>query len=81
MIYINGGKLSTELYTKPTDRHMYLNYHSEHPPILRKAITYFQFLRIRRIHLEPQYSLEAQIMWGDYPCNVIMQAWGHSRII
>ena len=30
-IHIEQSKLHTRLYTKPTDRHMYLNYFSEHP--------------------------------------------------
>ena len=30
-IYITDDKLCTRLYTKDTDRHMYLNFHSEHP--------------------------------------------------
>ena len=30
-IYMNEATLHTKLYTKPTDRHMYLNYFSEHP--------------------------------------------------
>ena len=30
-IYITDDKLCTRLYTKDTDRHMYLNLHSEHP--------------------------------------------------
>ena len=37
-IYIEQSKLYTRLYTKPTDRHMYLNYFSEHPMSLKKSI-------------------------------------------
>ncbi len=38
-----GGKLAFKLYSKPTDKHSYLQYDS---------ITFSQFLRIRRICTE-----------------------------
>ena len=31
LIYIINGTLYTRLYIKPTDKHMYLDYHSDHP--------------------------------------------------
>ena len=34
-IYVKDCKLYTRLYTKTTDRHMYLNYSSEHPMSLK----------------------------------------------
>ena len=49
-IYIEQSKVHTSLYTKPTDRHMYLNYFSEHPMSLKKSIPYSQFLRLKKIH-------------------------------
>ena len=60
-IYINQSTLHTKLYTKPTDRHMYLNYFSEHPMSLKKSIPYSQFLRLKKIHSENQHLLESQI--------------------
>ena len=54
-IYIRDFKLYTRLYTKTIDRHMYLNYSSEHPISLKKSIPYSQFLRPKRIHSEPLY--------------------------
>ena len=35
IIYIRGRKLYTILHTKTTDRHMYLNFSSEHPMSLK----------------------------------------------
>ena len=61
MIYIREGKVYTRLHTKTSDRHMYLNFSSEHPISLKKSIPYLRFLRLKRIHTEPQYLLEAQI--------------------
>ena len=60
-IYIKPSQLHTRLYTKTTDRHMYLNYFSEHPMSHKKSIPYSQFLRLKRIHSEPQCLLKAQI--------------------
>ena len=60
IIYIKGSRLYTKLYTKATtDRHMYLNFCSEHPLSLKSSIPYSQFLRLKRIHTEPQHLLEA----------------------
>ena len=79
--YIKGCKLYTRLHTKKTDRHMYLNYFSEHPISLIRSIPYLQCLRLKRIHSEPQYLLEAQIhmylffIWREYPHDVVMRAW------
>ena len=80
-IYIKQSALYTRLYTKPTDRHMYLNYLSEHPFSLKKSIPYSQFLRLKKIHSEIQYFLESYIhlylffRWREYPHDVILQAW------
>ena len=80
-MYIQQSQLHTKLYTKTTDRHMYLNYFSEHPMSLKKSISYSQFLRLKRIHSEPQHLLEAQIhmyfffMWREYPHDIILEAW------
>ena len=61
IIYIRGDKLYTRLHTKNTDIHMYLNFHSEHPMSLKRSIPYSQFLRLKRIHSESHYLLQAQI--------------------
>ena len=80
-IYIRDFKLYTRLYAKTTDRHMYLNYFSEHPMSLKRSIPYSQFLELKRIHSEPQYLLEAQIhlylffIWSEYPHDVVLRAW------
>ena len=44
-----NNTMYTDLYTKPTDAHMYLRYDSCHPKHCTKSLPYSQFLRIRRI--------------------------------
>ena len=43
------NRISTSLYTKPTDAHNYLSFLSCHPWNCKTGIPYSQFLRIRRI--------------------------------
>ena len=46
----NGeGGLNTDLYTKPTDAHAYLQYESCHPPHIKKSLPYSQAIRLCRI--------------------------------
>ena len=52
IIYIRGDKLYTRIHTKSTDRHMFLNFHSEHSISLKRSIPYSHFLRLKRIHSE-----------------------------
>ena len=54
-IHIQQSQLHTKLYNKTTDRHIYLNYFSEHSMSPKKSISNSQFLRLKRIHSEPQY--------------------------
>ena len=48
-IKITGKKLTTTLYTKPTDRRAYLHARSYHPGATKKSIPFSQAARIRRI--------------------------------
>ncbi|CAJ0934784.1 unnamed protein product [Ranitomeya imitator] len=43
------GELSTDLFTKPTDRNSLLHYHSFHPTRMKNAIPKSQFKRVHRI--------------------------------
>ena len=45
----DDGSLSTDLYTKPTDKHQHLLYSSCHPLPTKKAIPFSLALRLRRI--------------------------------
>ena len=85
IIYIRGDKLHTGLHTKSTDGHMYLNFHSEHPMSLKRSIPYSQFLRLKRIHSESHYLLQAQIQlywyfrWREYPHDILTEAWSKTN--
>ena len=48
-VKLDGGVITTDLYSKPTDSHNYLYYNSAHPQRCKDSIPYSQFLRIRRI--------------------------------
>ena len=45
----NDGSISTDLYTKPTDKHQHLLYSSCHPLHTKKAIPFSLALHLRRI--------------------------------
>ena len=44
-----GGKIETDLYIKPTDKHLYLTYNSCDPWGCKDGIPFAQALRLRRI--------------------------------
>ena len=48
-VRFNGTAISTSLYSKPTDAHMYLNTTSNHPSYVIRNIPKGQLIRIRRI--------------------------------
>ena len=50
---LNNGKITTDLYTKPTDTHAYLLPSSSHPKHTFRSIAYSQALRVRRICSDP----------------------------
>ena len=49
MVRINGDKFETDLYSKPTDCHQFLEFNSAHPIHIKKSIVYSQGLRIKRL--------------------------------
>ena len=48
-IFLENGKIETDLYCKPTDEHQYLLHSSGHPHHTKKSIPYSLALRLRRI--------------------------------
>ena len=74
------GRLTTSLYTKPTDAHLYLHYSSYHPIQQKKSIPYSQAVRIRRIcstiesYYEATLILKNNLQARGYPIRLIDSA-------
>ena len=47
-LHLQDGFISTDIYAKPTDSHLYLPFSSSHPAHCKKAIPYGVALRVRR---------------------------------
>ena len=64
---------------------MYLNFYSEHPMNMKTSIPYSQFLRLKRIHSESHYLIQAQIQlywyfrWREYPHDSLIEAWSKTN--
>ena len=48
-VRINGDKFETDLYSKPTNCHQFLEFDSAHPIHFKKSIVYSQGLYIKRL--------------------------------
>ncbi len=48
-IQLEDNKITTDLYSKPTDKHQYVQYDSDHPTNVKKAIPYGLGIRLKRI--------------------------------
>ena len=53
-VYLDNGRIKTDLHVKPTDKHQYLRMDSCHPKHCKASIPYSQALRLRRICSEEQ---------------------------
>ena len=47
-LHLRDGFIITDIYSKPTDSHLYLPFYSSHPPHCKRAIPYGVALRIKR---------------------------------
>ena len=48
-VYLVNGVIETDLYIKPTDRHLYLHSKSDHPSQMKRAIPYGLGIRLKSI--------------------------------
>ena len=88
-ITFKGTKLHTDLYTKPTDTHQYLEASSCHPAHCKRSIAYSQALRLNRICSDNTSfdkrcnELEAWLVKRGYSEKLVrskvLQARGHKR--
>ena len=75
------GSITTDLYTKPTDSHNYLDFRSAHPKHCRTGIPYSQFLRLRRICSDVDTftqrcrEMSKHFIRANYPPQVITEAF------
>ena len=76
----NEGRISTTLYSKPTDSHLYLHPQSCHPEHIVRNIPRGQFLRLRRICSDTaDYISKANKLIGyfkqrGYNSNIVEEA-------
>ena len=79
-VCVSDNKLTTDLYTKPTDRNTYLPFDSAHPNHCMRGLPYGQFLRIRRICSKDDdfkrhaSKKAAQLLQHGYPKKLLLEA-------
>ena len=77
MVRINSDKFETDLYSKPTDYHQFLEFNLAHPKHIKKSIVYSQELWFKRLCLSSlvfEEHLESIRYWfgkGDYPKKLV----------
>ena len=63
----SDNKLYTDLYIKPINTNIYLNYNSAYPPSTKRSIPYSKLLRIKRIiSKEEDFQKHAEIKLNDF---------------
>ena len=76
-VKLKDGKLETNVYVKPIDRHQYLHYLSSHAEHTKHSIVYSQTLCINRLcSLEKDFhyhklSMKEQFIKRGYPESVV----------
>ena len=85
-IFLEGGRIITELYVKPTNKQLYLDYNSNHPHHCKKGIPYSQALRIvercaktedRDKHLD---VLRKKLEERNYPKELIEEQFRRAKM-
>ena len=70
LVTINGNRLVTSVFYKPTDSHSYLLYSSSHPNHTKRSIPLSQFLRLRRLCSEDEDFHSKSLEMRDFLSNV-----------
>ena len=87
LIKLEHGIITTDLYTKATDAHSYLQYDSCHPSHCKNSIPFSQFMRLRRIcSSDTKFDTQAKQMakhfkHRGYPKKIIREAQTKARSI
>ena len=80
LIKLEQGHITTDLYTKATDAHSYLQYDSCHPSHCKNSIPFSQFMRLRRIcSTDTKFDIQAKQITKHfkrrgYPKKIIREA-------
>ena len=86
-VIIKEGKIETDLYTKPTDTHQYLNWTSCHPRHTKTAIPYNLALRLRCICPNDHYfenrvkDLHNILLERGYKSGLVKESITMARVI
>ena len=76
-IYVEDNILKTNLYVKPTNKQLYLDFHSNHPQQCKESIPYSQALRVVERCFSPEnrdshlVSLKSKFEERNYPSNLV----------
>ena len=76
-ISIENGLLKTNLFVKPTNKQLYLDYNSDHPLHCKNSIPYSQALRVIEMCSKPEdreaqlENLKTKLEDRNYPTNLI----------
>jgi hypothetical protein len=87
LVSINGNKLVTSVFYKPTDSHSYLLFSSSHPNHTKRSIPSSQFLRLRRICSEDEefqakcLELSHVFVQRGYPTSLLDSAFSKASQI
>ena len=79
VIYKSDSNVHTKIYTKPTDKKLYLHYNSSHPYHTKRSIPFSQAIRYRRIITEDSVlqqqllELKDKFVIRGYPQHLILQ--------
>ena len=86
-IFLENGKIETDLYCKPTDKHQYLLHSSSHPYHTKKSIPYSLALRLRRICSKDEFfdtrssELERYLTKRGYKNNFVKSQISRAKSI
>ena len=84
-IMIKNGRLETELYVKPTNLQLFLDYTSNHPTHCKDAIVYCQALRVVERCSEPSTaqphldSLKKKFLDRQYPEDLVEKQFQRAK--
>ena len=84
-IYIEDGKLKTNLYIKPTNKQLYLDFNSNHPLHCKESIPYSQALRVVERCATPEnremqlLNLKTKLEERNYPTELVENKFERAR--